>query len=424
VAAFLGLSVVILAGVAVAKYKPDAALPPSPGPMALSSAGPMLVAAETSSVVSRLSVVGAIEPGRTVNVIAPFAGAVERKPVDYGSYVERGQDLLIMNSSELEMKIRDAEAAFLKAEQRIEEARNWTASPEVSRARRQIASAERDANQARRRVQDAKPLFDQDIIPRQEYEELQRQLEAQASTLAAAQDDLAAALKRGGPDIRRMAELELGNARARLEELQEQRKRAAVKAPLSGLVLKPPASGSSGQSGSATIEAGSSVSGNQIVLMIADMETLMVSARVDEMDINRIHIGQPVEVTGDAFPGGVVQGRISWVSSQGTVGENGSPSATFGIHVALPALPEDQKRYARFGMSVNLSINVYDNPSAVVVPHQAVQKTPAGVSMRIVDSGTGAETVTPVTIGETTPNGLEIRDGVKPGDMMVIDSAR
>jgi multidrug efflux pump subunit AcrA (membrane-fusion protein) len=423
----LGLGFAIMAGVFVATQRSGDPVA-SPSPSALSAAhfpaGPLLVAAEKSSVTSTLSVVGTIEPNQMVNVVAPFAGTVDRKPVEYGIYVERGQELLVMNTFDLDMKIRDAEAALLKAEQRIDEARNWTSSPDVSRARRQIVNAERDVNQARRRVQDAKPLFDQDIIPRQEYEELQRQLEAQTGALASARDDLAAALKRGGTDTLRMTELELGNARARLDELQEQRRRASVKAPLSGLVLKPPSSAPTGQSASASIELGSAVTANQVVLMIADMEALTISARVDEMDINRVHIGQPVDVTGEAFPGGALQGRISWVSSQGTAGENGSPSATFGIRVALPVLPEDQKRYARFGMSVNLSVKVYENQSAVVVPHAAVQKTPDGASLRIRDRATGAEVSAPVLVGETMPNGLEIRSGVKPGEMLVVDPAR
>lgn len=395
--------------------------PDRPAPVGAASPGaPATVVAQASPVTSRLSVIGAIEPGRSVNVIAPFAGTVKEKRFEHGQSVERGRTLLVMDGAELEMRLRDAETALLKAAQRVEELKHWSGGAEVSRARRQVAGAERDAEQAQRRVREAKPLIDRGIIPRQEYEDLLRQAEAQGSTLAAAREDLAAALRQGGADAGRMAELELANAEARRDELKGQRDRAAVVAPVAGLVLKAPSTGGVGSAGPAAVETGSAVANSQILLTVADLETLAVSARVDEMDVNRIRPGQPVEVGGDAFPDGPVRGRIAWVAHQATAGEGASTAASFAIRVELPDLTEEQRRHVRIGMSASLSVILYESASSIVLPPDAVLRMPSGPVVRVRDPATGAERIVPVTVGEPTPTGLEIRAGLQPGDAVVV----
>jgi len=392
------------------------------GPAMVAQAAPgrapeATIIAQAMPVTARLSLVGTVEPARTVNVIAPFGGMVRDKRFAYGERVERGQTLFVMDSFDLDLRLRDAEAAMLKAAQRVGELADWSRGAEVSRARRQVAGTERDAAQAQRRLRDARPLIDQGIIPRQEYEDLRHQAEAQAAALATAREDLDALLRRGGADARRLADLDLASATARLADLQEQRGRATVAAPVSGLVLKPPATA---QTGATAVETGSSVTGNQILLLIAELESVAVTARVDEMDVNRLRVGQPVTVTGDAFPGGPLHGRLAWVAHQATPAENGAPGASFALRVELPSLTEEQRAPVRIGMSAALSITLHDNPAGIVLPPEAVRRTTAGPTVLRRDPASGAEEEVPVTLGEATPAGVEIRNGLRAGDMVVV----
>ncbi|MBP2232586.1 multidrug resistance efflux pump [Azospirillum agricola] len=342
-------------GIAVAGWA--AAVLPGAVATATTTAPPSPTAPiQTAAPTPRLSMVGVIEPSRTVNVIAPFAGTVKEKRFDYGASVERGDRLLVLDGLELEMRMRDAEAALLKAGQRLEELKDWANGADVSRARRQAETAAREAEQAQQRLREAKPLIDQGIIPRQEYEDLRRQATAQAVNLAAAREDLAVVAKKGDRDARLVAELEFANAKAKAGELKTLLDRATVTAPASGLALKPPSGASSGPSAATAIEAGGALAANQILLVLADLERLSVAARVDEMDVGRLHVGQIVEVSSDALADGPLMGRIGWVAQQATVSDNGSPNATFAIRVDLPPLTERQGRNVRVGMSANVSI--------------------------------------------------------------------
>lgn len=137
------------------------------------------------------------------------------------------------------------------------------------------------------------------------------------------------------------------------------------------------------------------------------------------MDVNRVHVGQPVEVTGEAFPGISLKGRIAWVAPQATV-DSGSTAAYFPVRVEPPPLTDAQRSRIRVGMSANLAVTVYEAEQSVVVPPEAVRQTPGGTVVRLRDAVTGIEKDVPVTIGETTESVLEIRDGVRPGDRVVV----
>lgn len=310
-----------------------------------------------------LSVSGTVEPGRTVTVVAPFAGSVKEKRFEYGQRVEAGQVLLVIDGFDMDMRARDAEAVLLKAAQHLDEVRNWATGAEMARAQRQVAAAQREAEQAQRRVQDAKPLIAQGIIPRQEYEDLLRQAEAQTLNRLTAEEELAATAKRGGRDAVRMAELEHTGALAKVEDLRRQLERAVVRAPAAGMVVKAPTANSANAAGVTAVEVGAGLSQNQSLFLIAEMDSLAVTAQVDEMDVNSLRVGQPVDVTGEAFPDSPLPGRVAWVAQQATAGDGvASAGASFAVRVALPPLSDAQKQRIRIGMSATLTIRTAAGP--------------------------------------------------------------
>ncbi|AWB07931.1 secretion protein domain protein (plasmid) [Azospirillum humicireducens] len=324
---------------------------------------PREVEREMAAQVPVLSVAGTVEPGRTVAVVAPFAGSVKEKRFDYGQRVEAGQVLLVIDGFDMDMRVRDAEAALLKTAQHLDEVRTWATGAEMARAQRQATAARREAEQAQRRVQDAKPLIAQGIIPRQEYEDLQRQAEVLGLNRLAAEEELATTAKKGGRDAVRMAELEHMGALAKVEDLRRQMERAVVKAPASGMVMKAPTAPTANTSGVTVVEVGAGLSQNQSLFLIAEMDSLVVAAQVDEMDINSLRVGQPVDVTGDAFPDSPLSGQVAWIAQQATAADgSASPGASFAVRVALPSLSDVQKQRIRVGMSANLTMRANARP--------------------------------------------------------------
>jgi hypothetical protein len=79
----------------------------------------------------------------------------------------------------------------------------------------------------------------------------------------------------------------------------------------------------------------------------------------------------------------------------------------------------DQARHIRIGMSANVVITTYQTTSSIVVPPQAVQGEGAAATVSLRDPRTGRALARSVTIGAVTPDGVEIRAGLRPGEQVI-----
>ncbi len=383
--------------------------------VAAPAAGGDAFVVQTRPVSARIAVVGALDAGAMVSVVGPFDGLVRERLFRYGGAVERGEPLLRMDVAEVEVRLREARSALIRARQRVEELRGWENGFEVSRARRQVAAAEMEAADLRTRVANSAGLLQRGIIPAEEHRNLLQQQRTQDLQLQAARQDLESTLARGDREQLRIAELELANAEVRVRDLERDIANAAVHAPVSGVVLLPPPAQGAGRP--ETVEVGSRVARGQTMFTIGDLESFQVRAQVDEIDISRVRVGQRVSVTGDAFSEFTLTGEVTSVAAQASSepGRGGLPS--FGVTVHIRGIPPEQRARLAVGMSANLSIVTYDNPEAVVLPPDAVREGPSSRFVRVRQGGAVREV--PVTIGISTPEGVEVRGALSAGDVVL-----
>jgi multidrug efflux pump subunit AcrA (membrane-fusion protein) len=118
--------IVLLAGAGLALRSPAS------NPVA---AAEQWLAVKPDPLVHQIGLVGKIEPDTTLTLTAPFDGNVQANLVEQGQRVEAGQVLLRMDPSTLEVQLRDALSAQLKARRTVQEMQDWDSSPTVSRAR-------------------------------------------------------------------------------------------------------------------------------------------------------------------------------------------------------------------------------------------------------------------------------------------------
>ena len=365
-------------------------------------------------VTARIAVVGALDAGAQVSVVGPFDGLVRERRFRYGGAVERGEVLLRMDTAAVEVALREARSALIRAQQRVEELRGWANGFEVSRTRRSVAAAELEAGDLRTRVGASAALLARGIIPAEEHRNLLQQQRNQLLQMQAARQDLEATLARGDAETGRIAGFELANAEVKVRDLEADVAAANIHAPVSGVVLLPPQP--EGGRRTETIETGSRVSRGQTMLVIGDLESFQVRAQVDEIDVGKLRIGQPVQVTGDAFSDITLTGRVASVAAQASAEGNsrtGLPS--FAVTIEISGITAEQRRRLAVGMSASLAIITYDNPAAFVVPPVAVREAGDG---RVVRLRNGREV--PVTIGIAQPEGVEIRGELREGDVVVL----
>jgi macrolide-specific efflux system membrane fusion protein len=110
---------------------------------------------------------------------------------------------------------------------------------------------------------------------------------------------------------------------------------------------------------------GQTVDPSVILYNISD--TLIVMGEVDEVDIRKVRVGMPAQVTVDAFPGRVATGRV--LSIRNDVWNNSHGVLFYPVRVQLDRIPDD----FRSQMSASVRIVVRKEEKALVVPAAAVR---------------------------------------------------
>ena len=372
------------------------------------------LAVKPDSLVHQIGLVGKIEPDTTITLTAPFDGNVLANLVEQGQRVEAGQVLLRMDPATLEVQLRDALSAQLKARRTVQEMQDWDNGPAVSRARRSLRTAEMSAGNTQRKLTESENLFQRGIIPRNELDDLRQQTQQQQLDLASARGELQQAIGQGKGEYRQIAEMELTNATVKYEALRQLLDGREVKAPFSGIVVPPPGANTP-QAGASNVpvQAGSKVSQGQVLFGLANIERLKIVTKVSELDINRLHQGQAVEVLGDGFDGERLSGSVSVVSGLAMTSD-GQGSAQFPVTLSIPQLTPQQLQRVRLGMSARLTIVTYNNAQAMVVPAQAIS---AG-EVEYREAMDKPVQRVKVTTGQATAQGVEVF-GLKPGFVKV-----
>ncbi|UZT79700.1 efflux RND transporter periplasmic adaptor subunit [Ectopseudomonas chengduensis] len=400
----------LLAGIAALSFQiqPRATAEPTSG---------QWLAVQPSNLEHRIGLVGRIEPARTISISAPFGGNIANNFVEPGQRVIKGERLLSMDASELEVQVRDALSTLLKARRTVRELQDWEAGQEVSRARRALRSVQMGLDGNEQKLKDTRSLHERGIVARNELEELERQTQLQRLDLQAAEAELQAVLERGRGEYRQIAEMELANAEVKHSALSRQLASGDILAPFSGIVVQAPGI-SAEEAAKGPVQTGSRVSQGQPLFGLASIEGLRVIARVAELDVNQLKEGQPVDVTGDGFDGQHLQGKVMVVGGQALGGSVPGGSSQFEVVVNIPELDEAQMRQVRLGMSAKLSILTYHNPDALVVPSAAMRR--AGDKW-LLDYRSAPEhpvSVVEVEAGRSMPDGLEVF-GLEPGYVRV-----
>ena len=371
------------------------------------------VIVEPGTVSASVTLTASLAPLREIDVTSPVKGKVAAVHVRPGETVTKGQLLIEMNVAELEIDLREAQVAHIKARDRVEELENWADHRDVSRARRTVSKSAIALETARNRFTQTTFLLERGIIPASEHDAAGRERDGRRLDLDSAEQDLAAILARGAADLR-VARLELENATARLKGVEDRLSRARVRAPAAGVVMRPKGGGEGPASGAA-VERGDSL------LTLGDFRGLTVLGQIDEVDVARLRPGQAARVRGDAFPGLDLRGRVVRVSSQAVPSPDRRKAPFFEVAASVDSLTDRQRESVRLGMSATLEILIYEKQDALLVPLGAVE-TRGGVSrLRVRDRGSGEVRQIDVVTGLTTLDSVEIVEGLAAGDEVLVE---
>jgi len=154
-------------------------------------------------------------------------------------------------------------------------------------------------------------------------------------------------------------------------------------------------------------------------MTIADLSNLWVWIDVYERDVARVHIGDDVEVTVEAYPGEVFAGVVSYLSA---VVDRDTRTIRARIDVESPDGRLRPGMFARVVVSDPHAQSGEAAPAALVIPADAVQRIGDRAVVFVALGKTEFET-REVHVARHAGEEVEIEDGLEPGDRIVTQGA-
>jgi multidrug efflux pump subunit AcrA (membrane-fusion protein) len=165
-----------------------------------------------------------------------------------------------------------------------------------------------------------------------------------------------------------------------------------------------------------SVAAGERVNSGQVVAHLTNYSNLQTVVQIDELDIPKVKIGQPVTIKISAYPDKSYTGTVSAIANEGT-STNGV--STFDVTIKLSNIQN-----LRVGMSTEASILTASKDNALYIPIEAVHSRGSQKFVILASSnsnqnssqtGFGGAQMQPVETGLTNDNFVEITKGLSEG---------
>lgn len=267
--------------------------------------------AETSRLIENYTVAG---PGRVepdseeVKIGSELAGKLREVKVEEGDMVRKGQVLAILVNDEYAAAVASAEAAVRQKDAALRKVLNGSRGQERREAEANLRQAESTEANARSEMERRQQLAEAGVISREERERYEREYKVDHDRTEAARQHFRLVDDEQREEDRSAARAELESARAQLEQSRAIYEKTFLRAPFDGRVLrKHHRTGESITNSSVTPDP---------VFTIGDVNGLRVRVDVDESDVSRVHNGQPVWVTAQAYGDQRFYGKVIRVGGQ------------------------------------------------------------------------------------------------------------
>ena len=280
---------------------------------------------------------GTIRPASEIRITAGSIGTVSEISVKIGETVQKGQPLLRMDESDAQLALTTARVERETARENLEKARLAEVTARVAIAQRQEQQV--PTRQWRDSPKRAEAVYDQALSNYNRTQQLyeahvisQQELDARATELRTAQDDLDNAKKLAGVSSKlERDQVEQANLEAQvtLQELQQQLRQAELKyrqaeQSMAGTVVRATQDGVVSE---IPVRIGDRIPGGTILARISELDHMIAEVPVAAQMISELQVGQPVLVVLSSTPPRQVEGSIR------TINPIPSPNMTHVVEV-------------------------------------------------------------------------------------------
>jgi HlyD family secretion protein len=278
--------------------------------------------AEVADVQIRVTEVGSVEPDVKVDVKSALSGKVVELLVREGDRVKRGQVLA-------------------RVEPDVNQARD------LAQVKNSVSETEIALTEAKATYERNKDLLRQGLLSAQAGLESETRYRQAKASREAAMDKYRIVEESGVP---------IAVASAGIMQ------RLNVTSPMDGVVIRRPV-----ELGDTVMSGVSSFNAGTVLMTVADVNTMIIEAGINEVDIGKVRLEQPVKVTLDAYPKVKFAGTILRIAPAARLEEK---VKVFEVEIAIAR----QGAELRTGMTANIDIVGEKREKVLTVPVEAIFK--------------------------------------------------
>jgi multidrug efflux pump subunit AcrA (membrane-fusion protein) len=336
------------------------------------------IAATEQPIARFIRVTGTLTAEEQADVAAETAGRVVATPVERGTAVTQGTELVRLSPAETEASLKEAEANAAQIEARLavtqEAGYDVNKVPEVLNARANFALATSEFGRIEK-------LLAERVVSQSEYDQRKTQVEASRQQYESAKN---------AAEQQYQA---LQGARARVTLARKALADTTVRAPFSGLVVQ------------RLVSTGDYVTRGMKIAQVVRITPLRIELTVPEQFVASVNVGQPVSFSVDAFPGRTFEGTVRFISPALRADQR-----ALTIEAVVPNANADLKP----GMFATARIEQNRKDPAVLVPDTAVRVVSGTGRVFVINGDRAEERI--VTTGQQVDTRVEVVTGLKNGE--------
>jgi HlyD family secretion protein len=352
----------------------------------------------SGSITEEIDADAIFSPVAQAAILPKVTAPVRKFYVQRGSHVKAGQLVATLENEDLAAAAMDNKGAFDAAQGAYTTATQSAVPEEQTRSRLDLEQAKATFDLDNSILEARKQLLAQGAIPGRDYDTARTTaLQAQAAYDIAKQK-YEALTKVGTSASLESAKGTLASAKGKYLGAQAQLSYTNIRTPISGVVTDRP------------LFAGETAAAGTPVVTVMDTSFMIAKLHIAQIQAQRLSLGSPATIT---VPGveEPVDAKVSLISPALDPG-----STTVEVWLRVP----NPKGHLKAGTSVHATLKGKTVENALLIPTEAVQRSPEGAGKIVMVVGAdGAAAKRAVTVGIQTDESAEILTGLKPSDMVI-----
>lgn len=329
---------------------------------------------------------GKVIADKEVMVVPKAMGTVESLNVELGQNVKEGQTLFVIEQDDIRKNVQQAQLAVEAASSGVRQAESSINSAEVS-----VQTAKENAENAKINLERNKTLHEEGAVSKAQLEQVELSYSSANSQYESAKTGLVQA-EIGLEQARN----QLNQAQLSLSQAQDALDNTVVKAPISGVISK------------LSVKRGQIATNSEIAAIIVDPKDLYVEIDVVENVVNKLKVGQDVEVEIAAATSKPIKSKIDYIS----------PSADLQSKLYLVRVKIDNKdNLIRPGMSSDVILGTDEIKDIIYVNRDTILKDEDSF-VYVTDGEKAIKRL--VEEGESLGDYVEIKEGLEVGEKIIV----